>query len=115
MTKPSCPTLYQRPSSKTTIAARKPTTSGERGRPISFASASFALHQCLATVYRDWHLRPRASRRVVGVLLAATQAKLSPAQQAQGWEILCNYWERLSTPSLLAAAFGRGREVQGWR
>jgi len=39
---------------------------------------------------------------VVEVLLA-NNAKLSPAQQVQGWEILCNYWERYSTPSPEAA------------
>jgi len=91
----------------------------ERGMsgPVSFGSASLgtALHQALATIYRDWHYQnPLPQLEWLELCWHQHNAKLNPAQQAEGWEILCNYCQRfISTLSSLKRPLAVEGKLQG--
>lgn len=85
--------------------------------PVSFGSASLgtALHQALATIYRDWQYHD-ALPQIDWIEFCWKQhdAKLSPTQREEGWQILCNYWERfIDTQTSLKRPLAVEGKLQG--
>jgi len=91
----------------------------ERGMngPVSFGSTTLgiALHQALATLYRDWSYQdPLPQVEWLKFCWHQNNAKLSPAQQAEGWDILYNYWERyISTQTSMKRPLAVEGKLQG--
>jgi len=85
--------------------------------PVSFGSTSLgtALHQALATIYRDWHYQdPLPQLEWLELCWHQHNAKLNPAQQAEGWEILYNYCQRfISTLNSLKRPLAVEGKLQG--